>query len=97
MPKVRKPLQKRRKRGIGYDDQEKVYYVESRSRKNFYHEVQNFDNKWSCNCEHGMMVNFKDACSHIILVVWYIKYQPHLIDIVISVEEFRFKILKPRS
>lgn len=85
-------LQKKRKRGIGYDDEEQVYYVESRSRKDFYHEVQNIDNKWACNCEYGMLNNYDGPCNHIRLVVWYTKYQPEMIDKVISLDNM--KILK---
>lgn len=94
MPKVakirQKQKQKRRRRGIGYDKENEVYYIESKSRKNFYHEVHKIDDKWGCNCEYGMMNNFDgSACSHILILVWYIKYQPDMIDVVISLDEMK--------
>lgn len=76
---------KKRRRGIGYYKDEDFYFVESKSRKGFYHEVQKIDGKWSCNCEYGMLNNFDGPCGHISLVVWYIKYQPEMIDPVICI------------
>jgi len=82
--KPSKTLKKRRRREIGYDKEEDVYYVESKSRPGFYHEVSKIDDDWFCNCEFAMMNNFKGHCGHIRIVVWYRKYQPELIDAVIS-------------
>lgn len=74
-------LSKRRRLCIAYDNEEDCYYVESKSDHGFYHEVDKLTGTWRCNC-HDFVLNkmFTKPCRHIILVIWYKQYQPHLID-----------------
>lgn len=76
----RKPLKKRRRLVIAYDKDEQVYYVESRSRHGFYHEIHDF----MCNCEAKVMGNFSNNCRHIKVLKYYIENEPWLIEQVIS-------------
>lgn len=83
----RKPLKKKRRLSIGYDSYEEVFYIESKSRHGFYHEVfkLNDNNEYSCNCEAKSKGNdYTNNCRHIRVLKYYLKNEWWLIDQVIS-------------